>query len=67
MTTTKIISELNKNGISFKVENKYNDYNKEIYFSFNGIEFEADITTGKTLGFINENGRVYKNLKSILN
>ena len=67
MTTIKIISELNKSGISFKLENKYNDYNKEITFSFKGIEFEADVTTGKTLGFINENGRVYKNLKLILN
>ncbi len=66
MTTLKIISALNKKGIDFKLENIYNNFNKEITFYFNGIKFEADITTGKTFGFINENGRVYETLKSII-
>lgn len=67
MTTQKITSELNKANVSFTIENRYNNVNKEIFFKVNGIEIEADITNGKALGFINENGRVYKTLKSLLN
>lgn len=66
MTTLKIISELNKKRISFSIVNLYNEFNKEIIFSFNGVEFEADITNGKCNGFINEKGRVYSSLKQII-
>ena len=66
MKTSKIISGLNKKGISFSIVNLYNEFNKEIIFSFNEVNFEADITTGKCNGFINENGRVYSSLKQII-
>lgn len=66
MKVEKIISELNKKGIAFSIENFYNEYNKEIFFSFNGVNFESDITTGKCNGFINENGRVFTSLKQII-
>ena len=66
MTTKRITSTLTKSNISFTIENRYNEFNQEIFFMFNGLEFEADITNGNALAFINENGRVYRTLKSIL-
>ena len=66
MKATKIISKLQKNNINFSIVNKYNDYNKEICFNVNGIEFESDITTGISNGFITENGRVYTSINQII-
>ena len=66
MITKRITSALTKANISFTIENRYNEFNKEIFFMFNGLEFEADITNGSALAFINEKGRVYRTLKSIL-
>ena len=66
MKATSIISKLQKNKIAFTIENRYNDFNKGIFFLINGVEFEADITTGISNGFINEKGTVYTSLKHIL-
>jgi hypothetical protein len=66
MKANTIISKLQKNNIPFSIENKYNDYNKEICFSVNGIHIEADITNGFTNGFITEKGRVYTSINQLI-
>ena len=66
MKVENIIRELNKKGVIFSIENFYNEFNKEIFFKYNGVLFQGDITTGKCYGFITENKRVYSSLKHIL-